>query len=252
MPTQPYIIGGKRVPSVTTILSKFKDPGPLMYWSWSKANDVLIEVLDQFEQLNKSGTLPKEWYLSRANFRNESNEALEAGTIAHEYIEEWVKASPQIRQTMPEGWNAKRLMFSRNISRSVALAAYQAIMGFESWAETHRFLPVRTEIPLLSRRHLYGGTIDCIGKFGSQTILFDWKTSKSVYADYLCQLAAYWMLWEENHPQDKITACHLLRFDKATGDSTDHKFTDLKDGAECFLLFRQAYDLMEKLNRRVR
>lgn len=252
MPTQPYIIGGKRVPSVTTILSKFKDPQPLMYWSWSKANDVLIEVLDQIEELNKSGEIPKEWYLSRANFRNESGDAMEAGTIAHEYIEEWIKASPDIREEMIEGWNAKRLMFTRAISRPVALAAYQAIQGFESWVSTHRFRPIKTEIPLLSRRYLYGGTIDCIGKFNNQTVLFDWKTSKAVYADYLCQIAAYAMLWEENFPQDKITACHLLRFDKASGDSTDHKFTDLKDAAECFLLFRQAFDLMDKLNKRVR
>jgi hypothetical protein len=36
-----YEIGGKRVPSVTTIISRFKDSGGLIHWAWQQGMDGL-------------------------------------------------------------------------------------------------------------------------------------------------------------------------------------------------------------------
>lgn len=57
---------GTRVPSVTTVLGRFKDAGPLMWWAW---------------QCGKDGK----------DFREERDRAAEAGTLAHAAVEAWVK-----------------------------------------------------------------------------------------------------------------------------------------------------------------
>lgn len=67
MPTHVYLLkDGTRVPGVTTILGRFKDAGPLMYWAW------------------KVGTEGKD-------FRKERDNAATAGTLAHAAVEAWVR-----------------------------------------------------------------------------------------------------------------------------------------------------------------
>lgn len=61
-----YLKNGSRVPSVTTVLGRFKDAGPLMYWSW----DCGMKGLD---------------------YRALRDQAADAGTMAHAAVEAWVK-----------------------------------------------------------------------------------------------------------------------------------------------------------------
>ena len=222
-----------------------------MSWAHSAANDVLLEALEVIQTNQGVKEFLDTDPVNRANYRDESQRAMTAGTIAHAYIQEWISAAPQIRPTMLENYSTKRIMVTQSVSRDIALASHNSIHSFEQWVTHNRFNPTHTEVPLLSRKHLFGGTLDCIGTLGGTRILFDWKTSKRVYADYLCQLAAYVLLWTENHPLKPIHCCHLLRFDKETGDFTDHQFTNLHDAKECFLHFRACYDLMNNLNRRL-
>jgi len=80
----------------------------------------------------------------------------------------------------------------------------------------------------------------------------DWKTSNAIYPDHIIQLAAYKVLWEENHPDQPITGgFHLCRFSKEHGDFAHHFWSELDDAWEQFLLFRQAYDIDKKLKKRV-
>lgn len=57
---------GTRVPSVTTVLGRFKDAGPLMHWAWQCGVD-------------------------GKDFRKERDQAADAGTLAHAAVEAWVK-----------------------------------------------------------------------------------------------------------------------------------------------------------------
>lgn len=66
MPTQVYkTADGKRVPSVTTVIGRFKDAGALMYWAWNEG---------------KEGR----------DFRETRDAAAEAGTMAHAAVETFV------------------------------------------------------------------------------------------------------------------------------------------------------------------
>lgn len=61
-----FLKSGVRVPSVTTVLGRFKDAGPLMYWAW---------------ECGKNGK----------DFRVERDKAADAGTMAHAAVECWTK-----------------------------------------------------------------------------------------------------------------------------------------------------------------
>src|SRR3990167_9108423 len=60
---------GTLVPSVTTILGRFKDAGPLMHWAWNRGRN------------------------GKA-FRQERDAAAEAGTLAHAAVEAHVRRQP--------------------------------------------------------------------------------------------------------------------------------------------------------------
>lgn len=69
MPTKRggyFLASGERVPSVTTVISRFKDAGGLIHWAWS---------------LGKEGK----------DYREERDKAADAGTMAHAAVEAWIK-----------------------------------------------------------------------------------------------------------------------------------------------------------------
>jgi hypothetical protein len=83
--------------------------------------------------------------------------------------------------------------------------------------------------------------------------LGDWKSSDAIYHDYLIQLAAYGILWEENYPDRPIEGgYHLLRFAKDTPDFVHYHFGDLREAAEQFLDYRRCFDRDKSLKARVR
>src|SRR5262245_51951473 len=60
---------GRRLPSVTTILSRFKDSGALIHWAWSEG----IEGRD---------------------YRETRSKAAVAGSLAHQMVEARLRAQP--------------------------------------------------------------------------------------------------------------------------------------------------------------
>ncbi len=217
MPTHVYKDGGgKRLPSVTTIISRFKDSSSLLYW----ANTQGLEgkTLDE-------ARIP----------------AATAGTIAHEMVECHLhgKEAPEQRA-----------------ATEIIAKATSAFKSYLSWQEMTRLEVRHTEVPLVSEKHNYGGCLDAIGivpTLNNGLALVDWKTSNSVYADYLYQLAAYAMLWNENYPETPITGgFHLCRFAKEEGDFAHHYYPSLSEEMETFVLMRSLYDRVKKTEKRVR
>lgn len=207
---------GKRLPSVTTIISRFKESGGLLYWA------------------NECG-------LNGQTLNEARMPAATAGTMAHSLVEAHLNSRPE-----PE------LVGDADIIAK-ARAAYKSYL---SWQEMTHLQVRHTEVPLVSEKHKFGGCLDAIGilpNMNNGLALCDWKSSNSLHADYLYQLAAYAILWDENYPETPVTGgYHLCRFAKEEGDFTHSFFPSLEEEKLTFLMMRELYDRVTKTQKRLR
>lgn len=204
-----FLKDGTKVPSVTTVLGRFKDSGGLIHWAWTEG---------------KEGR----------DYRTTRDDAANSGTLAHAAVEAWVKSEP----------------FTWNLSTDIGKRAYKAYGAFLEWAQQTQLKVDQTELPLVSEKYRFGGTFDALLVRGKRA-MGDWKTSGRVYGEYLAQVAAYGILWDENFPADPIDGgYHLLRFDKEFGDFHAHWWADLEAGKRFFLNLRAAYEDDKELKKR--
>ena len=216
MATSIYKDGeGKRLPSVTTILSRFKESGGLMFWA------------------NQQG-------LEGKTLDDARKEAATAGTIAHRAVEDHINKRPETA-------------FANGADEGAVEKEKAAYAAYLRWEEMNKITFQHTEVALTSAKHRFGGTLDAIGVVGNELALLDWKTSNSLYADYLYQLAAYGVLWTENYPEHPLTGgFHLCRFAKEHGDFAHMHFPNLDGEAETFLAMRALFDRVKNTEKRVR
>lgn len=213
-PIDGYYIDGKRVPGVTTIISRFKPATGLIHWAWQQG-------------------------LDRKDYRETRDKAADAGTIAHDLVEKDIYGE----EINPDQYNPELLD-----------KAYGAFKAYKEWKDQTNLEVAESEVSLLSRVYSFGGTLDALFVRGNLA-LGDWKTSNAVYADYLVQLGAYAILWEENFPDRPIQGgFHLLRFSKQEhpGDPvafTHHYWSDLSLAKRQFILFREAYENDKRLSK---
>lgn len=206
-----YLADGSRVPGTTTIIGRFKESGALLRWAWAE------------------GKAGRELYEAR-------DAAAEAGTLAHAMVEADIR-----------GMKLETPVADAEVLQK-AIAAFGA---YQSWARSSKLKIVEQEMMLVSEKHRYGGTPDAIGELDGALCLVDWKTGGAVYTDFLLQLAAYKILWEENHPDRLLTGgFHLCRFAKEHGDFAHHFYPNLDEAAEMFLHLRAAYEIDKGLKRR--
>lgn len=204
---------GKRVPSVTTILNRFKDSGGLIYWA------------------NQQG-------LEGKTLDDARDVAATAGTLAHDMVECFLNNTE---------W---KLMFE--VRKETLQAAERAFATFRKWLDQTKIQIKHTEVSLVSEKHKVGGRLDAIGMHDGQLVLIDWKSSNSVYADYLLQMAGYRILWEENYPEQPIKGFHLCRFAKEKGDFSHHYYPELAMEGAAFLTMRSLYGEMKEIEKRVK
>src|ERR1043166_4925564 len=114
---------GKTVPSVTTIIGRFKESGGLLYWA------------------NKAG-------LEGKTLEEARQPAATAGTMAHDVFEAHIhgREPPNL-----EGG-------AETIAK--AQAAFQAYL---TWRQMVELEIQYTEVPLVSGKHRFGGRLDGIG-----------------------------------------------------------------------------------------
>lgn len=212
MPTKPYLsASGVRLPSVTTILGRFKESGGLLYWAWNCGRDGIS--MDSVKQ-----------------------KACTAGTIVHQWIE--------------DDLHGKELSPSGNVSIEILESAQNAYEQFKAWRKGFQVDVTHTEVSLVSEKYQFGGTLDGAAMSGKRIIL-DWKTSNSIYSDYLVQCAAYALLWEE-HYGEVIDEAHILRISKETADFEHRRFVGLDKPKELFKLYCLAYPLAKEMDKRVK
>lgn len=177
---------GKRVPGVTTILGKFKEPGALMAW----AHKLGLEGID---------------------FRKARDDAGDAGTLAHTWIDDEIHGRPMTR---PGG-----------ATDETCTLAQQGLDAFRRWRDGVKLEILDTERPLVSEQFRFGGTFDALGIANGEKVVLDWKSSNRVYREHVAQCAAYrQLLREHGHPD--VTGARLLRVGKESATFSDHYFPD--------------------------
>lgn len=171
------------------------------------------------------------------DYRETRDAAADAGTIAHDMVEADIYgATFNDSQCKPESLQKARGAFD----------------AYREWKAQTSLEIAEAELSLISVAHRFGGTLDALF-IKSKLALGDWKTSNAVYPDYLLQLAAYKILWQENYPSRPIDGgFHLLRFSKQEHADdpisfAHHFWSELILAEQQFLLYRQAFDLDKRL-----
>lgn len=207
-----FAADGLKIPSVTTIIGRFKESGALIRWAY------------------KQGEMGVPLYEKR-------DAAADVGTYVHSMIEACLRDG-DVSVPPPAG------MSPDNVAK--AESAYQA---FRAWLEGSRLKVQPLEQHFVSEAHRFGGTPDAKADEpdGSRSLL-DWKTAKAYYPDQLVQVAAYRQLWNETHPDAPLTGgVHIVRFGKDGGDFQHLYFPPnhrkLAAAWRMFVLFREAFDL---------
>lgn len=216
-PVKGYFLkDGSRVPGTTTVISNCKIGGIEGLLYWA----------------NQEG-------LAGRNYRETRDAAADAGTCAHDMVECDIRGSD----------------FDKSKYKPETLKlAEGAFKAYRKWAKQTKLKAVAPETRLVSETHKYGGTLDAMLVDG-ELALGDWKTSNSVRADYLIQLAAYRNLWEENHPDQIVTGgFHLLKFSKPDHEDdpvhfSHHHWSHLDLAWDAFQHMRALYDLSSRLKK---
>lgn len=212
-----YKVDGKRVSGVTTILGNFTNPGGLIHWGF------------------KTGQEHPDWPTPYGEG------AAEIGTVCHKMVEKWIhKEDP-----MPE----LLILANEPDKMEQAEAAYNQ---FLEWWDTSGLRIVATEMHLTSQ-YGFGGTLDAVVMDTQDRIgIMDWKTAKSIYPDNLCQVAAYGLMWRENHPGVEISGgYHICRFAKEYRDFAHYHWGELDDAEALFLHLVEAHTLQKLVKKRI-
>lgn len=161
--TPPTLEDGTEVPSVTRIIK----------WNLAWGVEGLME-----------------WQMSMVRYGRDPNQIRDkagaVGTYVHECIEHQdpdFPVSDDIREYLSKGDLDK------------ARTVYALYM---KWAERHSIIPAATEQTLVSRKYMYGGTVDFVGEKDGEPWLVDYKTTNMLKPQHFIQLAAYQHLYLEN------------------------------------------------------
>ena len=196
---------GTKVPGVTTVLGVMNKPA-LMNWAW---------------QLGTQGIDYKHYVDATARI----------GTLAHEMIQEYLGG--------PE-WD--RSAFTREEIDT----AENAVLSFHEWERQtgHKMKTVAIEMPVVSEKYRYGGTVDWLGSIDASGgyWLVDFKTSKALYSEHEWQTSAYYKaLLELGY---KIKGVRLLRIGRFSDEGfDDHVLSkkQLESGWKVFLSALKLY-----------
>lgn len=211
-----YSKDGKRLPGTTTVIGRFKESGALIAWAYGRGK----EGLELYESRDK---------------------AAELGTLAHSMVEEYIK-----------GNDPQSALDAVHLTKGDSDSVNSAFDAFLEWYDGNKFEVIAQEVQLVSEKYLYGGTPDAVARDSKGRIcLLDWKTSNGVYSDYIVQLGAYRILWNENFPEQQLTGgSHLCRFAKEGGDFAHHYFPNIDEAERAFILMRELYDIDKQLKKR--
>lgn len=206
---------GKRLPSVTTILSNV---------GWSK--DGLIRWA------HKMGT-------EGVDLDEARKKAADVGSTVHLMIKADLRGEALDISGLPDDMQDK------------ARTAFEA---WEEWKQRNPLQVLSSEGSLTSDALGFGGTHDLVYRSAhtEKTTLLDFKAANGIYPDHLLQIAAYGELWDEHNPANPIERYELIRLGKEEGDFHDHHWRaeslqPARDGFRAALELHNAHKSLRSL-----
>ena len=140
------------------------------------------------------------------------DEAADIGTLAHAMIQAHLQNEV--------------LDLAEYTSLQTDLAS-NAVLSYYEWEKNHNIEPFICEMPLVSDKNLYGGTIDCYCLLDDEYTLLDFKIGKAIYDEYFVQLAAYKeLLVEQGYLIDK---CRILRIGRDETEGFEERVITVTD-----------------------
>jgi genome maintenance exonuclease 1 len=120
------------------------------------------------------------------------NKSAEEGTLLHETVESILKGEDK---EIPE-------------------TIKPAVMAFLDFKKQNEIIPHKIEERLVSKKHHYAGTLDCLAELNGQLGVLDIKTSLAIYRDYGIQTSAYVEALAEDPSMPPLKRW-ILRIDQA-------------------------------------
>ena len=153
-----------------------------------------------------------------------TDEAAAVGTLAHALV-----------QAHLQGEKLDMDMFS---PIQVELAE-NALLSFFEWEKRHKIEPIICEIPMVSEKLRFGGTVDCYCMLDGVPTLLDFKTGKAIYEEYFVQTAAYKeLLLEAGHPVERV---QILRIGRDETEGFEERA--ITDTTKYFKIFQNLLDI---------
>lgn len=227
-----YIWDGVDLPTSTQITGIIDKPA-LRYW-------YLNQALSKLQSQIKPGKAYDEIQLAKIfkgakySGTDARDNAANIGRLVHDWIESYVKA---------------QLFGGKHVDVPFPLhtGARKSVEAFLRWEEKAKPDYVFSERRLLSKEHMFAGTLDIAAYIDGKPFVVDIKTGKGVYPEYWLQTASYALMLAEESPSNfshKLEDIQrmILLIPQATGKLKQHYEDSLiVADAETFIALRRVF-----------
>lgn len=115
----------------------------------------------------------------------------------------------------------------------ITVEEYECVMSFANWANTMKPEFLLQEKTLISKKHAFAGTLDCLAKIGDQLWIIDFKTSQYVWPEHELQISSYKQALTETTKYSDVKLAILQVGYKRNKNM--YKFTEVEDKFDLFL-----------------
>lgn len=124
--------------------------------------------------------------------------------------------------------------------------AQNAVLSYLEWESRHTIKPIICEVPMVSEKMRFGGTVDCYCELDGIPTLLDFKTGKAIYDEYFVQTSAYKaLLLEHGYPVERVQILRIGR-DETEGFE-ERAITDTSKYYEIFKHLLGVYYMKKEL-----
>lgn len=124
--------------------------------------------------------------------------------------------------------------------------AENSLLSYYEWRKGKNIIAIENELPLVSEKFEYGGTIDILAEIDGELWLIDVKTGKAIYTEMLHQLAAYRQLLNENGYD--VQKAKILRIGRDETEGFEERtITDFSKHWELFYHCLQIYKIQKEI-----